>query len=144
MEVDKIDDPSVSPLVRELRARATMLSYDLPYSIEGLEAIIPILTTIRYWANSRCSNWYLSIWLVLSVFTAHMFVASWRHALTLAIAILGTAPADLPNLNRSACIVSALSLWTSTVTGVTGIYFARCAILGYFPGWVIQLFDRDT
>lgn len=144
MEIEKITDPSVSPLVRELRARATTLSYDLPYSIEGLEAIIPVLTTIRYWANSRCGNWYLISWLALFAFTADMFIASSRHAFPFAVALLGTVPADMPSLNRSACIVLALSLWASTVTGVTGIYFARCAILGYLPGWFIQLFDRDT
>lgn len=144
LEVDQIADPSVTPLVRELRARATMLSYDEPYAIEGLEAIVPILTTLRYRATDDPGFWYNTAWVTLFGLFTEAYIESSDSLLPLGLVILGCAPFNLPRVNRSACLVWALALWTMPITGITGIYFARCAFLSYLPGWVSALFGRET
>jgi len=144
LEVDQIDDPTAAPLVRELRARATMLSYDEPHAITGLEAVIPILSTLRYRANSRSSAWFKSGWLTLLTAFIEAYIESSTSTVPLGLLTLGCAPFELPRVDRSACIVWAVTIWLLPITGITGIYFARCVFLSYLPGWVSKLFGQGT
>lgn len=58
--------------------------------------------------------------------------------------MIGCAPFELARVNRSVCIALAIAMYFMSLTGVTGIYFARCVILNYVPSWVNSLFDRGT
>lgn len=143
-ELAKIDDPTVSPLVRELRARATTLAYDKPYEIVCLEVLIPVLATLRYRANENAGRWYEVAWIILASIFADSIYNYSRSAIPLGLLTLGCIPLNSRLVNRSTCIVLAIASCFLPLTGVTGLYFARSVILNYLPRWINGLFDRST
>lgn len=73
-----------------------MLTYDDPYAIEGLETMIPLLTTLRYWATPEAGTWFQAGWLILASLFFNAVLNSSHATLPLGALTLGCAPLDLP------------------------------------------------